>query len=103
MAVVLNELLQNVVDHAYPAGTTAPARPGTVRVVLGNDSRELMVRVIDDGVGLPEGFSVTSARGSGCRSSAALVTSDLQGTIDMFEPLDGRPGTVVELRVPLGA
>ena len=30
----------------------------------------------------------------------ALVTSDLHGTIDMFEPPDGSPGTVVELRLP---
>jgi two-component sensor histidine kinase len=110
MAVVLNELLQNVVDHAYPgddssddpgssAGSGKP--PGRVRVVLGNDGRELLVRVIDDGVGLPEGFSVTSAKGLGLSIVRALVTSDLEGTIDMFEPLDGRPGTVVELRVPL--
>ena len=103
MAVVLNELLQNVVDHAYPAGDDDARPPGTVRVVLGNDTHELMVRVIDDGVGLPEGFSVTSAKGLGLSIVRALVTSDLQGTIDMFEPLDGRPGTVVELRVPLGA
>jgi two-component sensor histidine kinase len=71
--------------------------------VLGNDGRELLVRAIDDGVGLPEGFSVTSAKGLGLSIVRALVTSDLEGTIDMFEPLDGRPGTVVELRVPLTA
>ena len=103
MAVVLNELLQNVVDHAYPAREDGTRPSGRVLVVLGNDGRELMVRVVDDGVGLPEGFSVATAKGLGLSIVRALVTSDLQGTIDMFEPLDGRPGTVVELRVPLGA
>jgi len=112
MAVVLNELLQNVVDHAYPSDESAEdptsaegAGPpaGRVRVVLDNDGRDLLVRVVDDGVGLPEGFSVTSAKGLGLSIVRALVTSDLEGTIDMFEPLDGRPGTVVELRVPLTA
>ena len=126
MAVVLNELLQNVVDHAFPAAaegrdddgaaTTGPdllsrERPaaersapepiGHVRVELGNDTKELLVRVTDDGVGLPEGFSVESSKGLGLSIVRALVTSDLAGTIDMFEPLDGRRGTVVELRVGL--
>ncbi len=76
-----------------------PVVVGHVRVELANDGRELVVRVIDDGVGLPEGFSVESAKGLGLSIVRALVTSDLAGTIDMFEPLDGSPGTVVELRV----
>lgn len=115
MAVVLNELLQNVVDHAFPSGDeedqqddAARAVPdgdgppdGHVRVDLDNDGCELMVRVTDDGVGLPEGFSLASVKGLGLSIVRALVTSDLAGTIDMFEPLDGSVGTVVELRVPL--
>ncbi len=107
MAVVLNELLQNVVDHAYPEVASpagdgehhGPAPIGRVTVDLANDGKELMVRVTDDGVGLPDGFSVDTAKGLGLSIVRALVTSDLAGTIDMFEPLDGTPGTVVELRV----
>ena len=68
-----------------------------------NDGRELVARVIDDGEGLPEDFSVASSPGLGLSIVRALVTSDLSGTIDMFEPLDGSPGTEVELRVPLEA
>ncbi len=102
MAVVLNELLQNAVDHAFPAANGDDARPpGHVRVELANDARELTVRVVDDGVGLPEGFSVASTKGLGLSIVRALVTSDLGGTIDMYEPLDDTPGTVVELRVPI--
>ncbi|MEJ7583363.1 MAG: sensor histidine kinase [Acidimicrobiales bacterium] len=112
IAVVLNELLQNAVDHAFPSlnadgngdgdGQQRPhGADGHVRVQLDNDGRELMVRVIDDGVGLPEGFSAATAKGLGLSIVRALVTSDLAGTIDMFEPLDASPGTVVELRVPL--
>ena len=55
LAVVLNELLQNVVDHAYP---NADARAGHVRLELDNDGAVLRVRVSDDGAGLPEGFAV---------------------------------------------
>ncbi len=103
MAVVLNELLQNAVDHAFPPASEGDGArpPGHVRVDLANDTLELTVRVVDDGVGLPEGFSVASTRGLGLSIVRALVTSDLGGTIDMYEPLDDTPGTVVELRVPL--
>jgi len=101
MAVVLNELLQNTMDHAFPAAADGSRHPGRVRVEMENDGRELVARVIDDGEGLPEDFSVASSPGLGLLIVRALVTSDLSGTIDMFEPLDGGPGTEVELRVPL--
>jgi len=102
IAVVLTELLQNAVDHAFPeAEASAPdGHTNVVRVELGNDGQELVVRVTDNGVGLPEGFTVDQAGGLGLSIVRALVTSDLHGTIDMFEPPDGSPGTVVELRVP---
>jgi two-component system, sensor histidine kinase PdtaS len=106
MAVVLNELLQNTMDHAFPStgdGADGEQRVGHVRVEMENDGLELVTRVIDDGVGLPEGFSVAASTGLGLSIVRVLVTSDLTGTIDMFEPLDGSPGTEVELRVPLDA
>jgi len=98
---VLNELLQNAVDHAFPSDGDEARAPGHVRVDLANDGHELVIRVIDDGIGLPEGFSVATAKGLGLSIVRALVTSDLRGTIDMFEPVDGTTGTVVELRIPL--
>ena len=41
LAVVLTELLQNAVDHAYPAGSGAAG--GRVCVQLANDGRHLLV------------------------------------------------------------
>jgi len=114
LAVVLNELLQNVVDHAYPsddgdvigrAAGNAPPEPGHVRLELDNDGRELRVAIVDDGVGLPAAFSVDASTGLGLSIVRTLVTSELGGSIE-FAPGggDGRwPGTCVELRVPLGA
>ena len=60
----------------------------------------LVVRVVDNGVGVPEGFTIETATGLGLTIVRALVTSDLQGTIDLYEPLHGQ-GTVVEIRIPL--
>ncbi len=118
MAVVLTELLQNAVDHAFPFLTgeeptqsvaviaareaeqaASTAEPNWVRLELANDGHELVVRVVDNGVGVPEGFTVADASGLGLSIVRALVVSDLGGTIDLFEPPDGARGTVVELRV----
>jgi two-component sensor histidine kinase len=102
MAVVLTELLQNAVDHAFPE--EAGERDGvgrTVRVELANDGLQLVVRVIDNGVGLPDGFAVETSTGLGLSIVRALVTSDLDGTIQMAAPGGDAAGTVVELRVPI--
>jgi two-component sensor histidine kinase len=99
MAVVLTELLQNTADHAFPAEAPTDARFRVV-VELAEGADEFVVRVVDNGVGVPPDFSVEKATGLGLSIVRALVTSDLRGTIDIFGPPDGSPGTIVELHVP---
>jgi two-component system, sensor histidine kinase PdtaS len=116
LAVVLTELLQNAVDHAYPrpegdqpgAGGGRPVAEGRggeaevaghVEVTMHNDGEMLEVRVQDDGCGLPEGFALESATGLGLSIVRTLVTSELGGTIEMHSDGAGK-GTTVELRVP---
>ncbi|MDZ7732320.1 MAG: histidine kinase N-terminal domain-containing protein [Acidimicrobiia bacterium] len=67
LAVVLTELLQNVVDHAYPEG--AVDEGGQAVVELANDGSELVVRVVDDGVGLPRASTSVRRPASVSRSS----------------------------------
>jgi two-component sensor histidine kinase len=111
LAVVLTELFQNAVDHAFSTG-----RPGHVVVVLENDGRVLDLQVADDGIGLPPGFSLDSATGLGLSIVRTLVTTELAGSIEMrglgaddaaafglAAPQPGASGTVVALRVPLDA
>jgi two-component sensor histidine kinase len=100
MAVVLTELLQNAADHAFPPDASA-ADDFRVLVELEEGDGEVVIRVVDNGVGVPEGFTVEQATGLGLSIVRALVTSDLRGTIDLFDPPDGSPGTVVELRIPI--
>ncbi len=107
LAVVLNELLQNVVDHAYPVEDQTPPverDPGHVLLDLDHDALELRVRVSDDGIGLPEGFTIDASTGLGLSIVRTLVTSELGGTIAFTPGADGGrwPGTTVELHVPLG-
>jgi two-component sensor histidine kinase len=101
LAVVLNELLQNAFDHAFPE--VLPATNGEVVLSFERDAWSLVVRVVDDGDGLPAGFSVDAATGLGLSIVRTLVTSELGGSIEMFDANDApsRRGTIVELRLPL--
>src|SRR4051812_47808692 len=99
LAVVLTELLQNAVDHGYPEGMGFDWT-GRVVVTLRNDGEELEALVTDEGVGLPEGFTIDDATGLGLSIVRSLVTSQMEGSIEM-RPGDGGVGTVVEVRVPL--
>jgi two-component sensor histidine kinase len=99
LAVVLTELLQNAVQHGYPADGRGPdgsVREGRVTVTLSNDGNQLGVRVVDDGVGLPDGFAPDGST-LGLTIVRALVTSELGGTLSMTT--DG--GTSVDVRVPV--
>jgi two-component sensor histidine kinase len=95
LAVVLNELMQNAVDHAFPEGSGPDE--GHVTVRLARDDTELVVDVVDDGVGLPAGFSLEGSGGLGLSIVHALVTTELGGSIELHD----EQGTRVHLRVPL--
>ncbi len=96
LAVVLTELLQNAVQHAFPPDQEGPL--GQVRVALANDGTELTVLVHDNGVGLPEEFAVDGST-LGLTIVRTLVTTELGGTITMTT--DG--GTLVDVRIPVSA
>ena len=52
VAMVLTELLQNAVEHAYPA----PDGEGTILVTAARTEAGLDFTVVDDGQGLPAGL-----------------------------------------------
>jgi two-component system, sensor histidine kinase PdtaS len=97
LAVVLAEILANAVEHAFPDGKTADGERPHVSVSLENDGRNLNLRVSDNGVGLPEGFNIRRTKSLGLSITHSLVTSQLQGTMEMTSD----NGTVVELCIPL--
>ena len=79
LAVVLNELMQNAVDHAFVDGIGE----GHVDVQLTRDDDYLTMVVRDDGEGLPDRFSLETSRGLGLTIVHALVTGELGGSIEM--------------------
>jgi two-component sensor histidine kinase len=97
LAVVLTELLQNALEHAFPPERFSSAEePPRVVVSLENDTTQLVVRVVDNGVGLPPDFALDGST-LGLTIVGALVTTDLNGQITMES--DG--GTVIRIRVPV--
>ncbi len=56
LAVVLTELLQNAVEHGYPDGSTG----GEIVIELESSGSDLIVRIHDDGAGLPDGFDLAT-------------------------------------------
>ena len=73
LAVVLKEILQNAVEHAFEEAEDFGVQPpeGVVNLRLRNDGQVLEVVVSDNGKGLPEGFAIERSDSLGLRSSAA--------------------------------
>lgn len=100
LAVVLTELLQNAVEHGYPplgeSDRHLAATPGQVRVVLSSTATALAIEVRDDGVGLPESFSLAASKSLGLSIVRTLVTTEMAGVISFRTD----NGTVAQLRIP---
>jgi two-component sensor histidine kinase len=103
LAVVVNELLQNAAEHAFPvdegADPSVPHQAIVVHVNLERQGETLKLTVSDNGVGLPPGFSVEQSASLGLSIVRSLVGTQMGGTIDMRSD----DGTVVELRIPVDA
>lgn len=89
LALVVNELLQNALEHAFIGRTE-----GRVDIRLGRSPQEYVVEVTDDGIGLPD----APASSLGLEIVEALVHDDLRGTLEFVrrEP----HGTQVVVRLP---
>jgi len=98
LAVVLNELVQNAVDHAYPRGRV-DAATGRVRVALAREGDDVVLEVADDGVGLPPGFDLEGATGLGLSIVHTLVTTEMGGSIELRDDRGAR----ATVRVPVRA
>jgi two-component system, sensor histidine kinase PdtaS len=99
LVLVVTELLHNAAEHAFPDGS-----PGSIELVAERDGDDLVVRVLDDGRGLPEGFDPAASDGLGLQIVRTLVASELGGSLAMTSPpsppAGGRTGTEVVLTLP---
>jgi two-component sensor histidine kinase len=77
-ALVMNELMQNAVEHGFKERNV-----GHVCLRLQDEADTVVVRVRDDGSGLPQGFSIENGDSLGLQIVQTLVEEDLKGTIEM--------------------
>ena len=91
LALALTELVTNAVEHGL-AGKT----DGEVEIVANRDEERLSVKVLDNGVGLPEG---KVGSGLGTQIVRTLIQGELGGTID-WHTLMGS-GTEVTIEIPM--
>jgi two-component system, sensor histidine kinase PdtaS len=94
LALVLSELVQNSVEHAFPD------RGGDITIELERRPASLHLEVRDDGVGVPEDWLLDVNANLGLQIAATLVESELGGTLEVRRCEDG-PGTVCEALLPL--
>lgn len=88
LALIVNELVQNAVEHAFVGKTH-----GMIEVTIGRSPTNFHVWVRDNGNGLPDNFE----HGLGLEIAETLITDDLDGTIDFHSLVQG---TEVALTIP---
>jgi two-component sensor histidine kinase len=77
VGLILNELILNAVQHAFPEGQS-----GEIRVVLESDDRgRLVIEVSDNGTGLPAGFDLHTVTSLGLQL-VVIQTDQLAGTVE---------------------
>ena len=101
LAVVLNELLQNAVDHAFPSEVPfSQGSIGLVEILLDRKDRQLRMAVRDNGVGVADDFDSELQKGLGFSIIRGLVTTELNGSIQVRRRADSS-GSEALIEVPL--
>jgi two-component sensor histidine kinase/PAS domain-containing protein len=77
-ALVINELLQNSLEHGYVA-TSA----GTITLSLKDEGDHVTIIVDDDGAGLPDDFDLVQTPSLGLQIVRTLAQDDLKGSFEL--------------------
>jgi two-component sensor histidine kinase len=78
VALILNELVQNAVEHGF-----VTIDEGVLEVSLLEDDREITVAVVNDGSPLPADFDLRQNRNLGLQIVENLVRDDLHGSFSL--------------------
>ena len=96
LVLVLTELVQNAVEHAFPG-----REGGTVDVGAARSRGRMTVIVSDDGVGLPPGFTPDRGDRLGLQIVRTLVAAELRGSLELRARNDGRSGAEAQVTLSL--
>jgi len=85
--LIMNELISNCLKHAFPS-----ISHGTIRIHMQSGTQNTIV-IEDNGVGVPDGFTVQEAGSMGMQLVSALV-EQMDGTITL-EKIEGTRFTIM--------
>ncbi len=94
-SLIVNELLQNAIEHGFETKTE-----GTVQLDLADKGDEVIIKVADNGQGVPEGFQIEQSNSLGLTIVKTLVESDLKGEIQLGKGINNGDGLTVEIVFP---
>ncbi len=77
-ALIVNELLQNALEHGYTQRTE-----GTIQVRLRDTPESMLIEISDDGEGLPPDFDLHGHVSLGLQIVQTLVRDDLKGQFEL--------------------
>ncbi|MYB25778.1 MAG: hypothetical protein F4X37_11870 [Acidimicrobiia bacterium] len=95
MAIVLNELVHNAVDHGFGGAAATVAEGREIAVRIGRAGDELRLSVSDNGRGMPDG---QLQEGLGLTLVRTLIENDLGGSLTHRSAPNG---TTVQITAPL--
>ena len=75
VALILNELVQNALEHGFGPGMD----DGEIRITLAEEPKIITLEVANDGTPLPDGFDIRKTDSLGLQIVESLVRGDLQG------------------------
>ncbi len=91
VSLILNELVQNAVEHGFGEGMD----DGEIRIALAEDKKQFTLTVANDGTPLPEGFDIRKTDSLGLQIVESLVRGDLQGRFLLANEGDRTVASVV--------
>lgn len=84
MALVLNELVQNAVEHGFRT-----LDDGRIEILLEEGDKTFTLHITNDGEPLPDGFTPRSSDSLGLSIVETLVRGDLNGAFTLLNEPDG--------------
>ncbi len=91
VALILNELVQNAVEHGFGEGMDE----GEIKITLAEDTKFVTLHVANNGTPLPEGFDLKRTDSLGLQIVESLVRSDLLGRFTLTNEGDQTVSSVM--------
>ena len=95
--LIVNELISNALKHAFPGGLTGRICVEFYKVAT--CEYEYMLRVSDDGIGLPDGLDLDRSRSFGIQL-VSMLTKQIGGTWSVVHDKDKGTSFEIRLKIP---